>query len=329
MAGPRAKRKRPYGEGGYRKIGEGRYKARITLPDGSRPSKSGSLADVQGWLNERVHDLQIGVLPPKSTTVAAYATTWLSEIALEAAKGKAATPRSGTMTGYRRMVNNYLIRGLGGYRMEDIGKKQIVDLNNWLREGHTPSGVILTRGGMPLKAQTLVHFHHLLKSLFARAEVDRVITRNPMAAIKAPGIPDDEDFEGKAPSVVEWRRLLECAEAVPNGASVIAAAILGTRRGEVLGLTWDDLHLSDEIPWLTIEQSLQRVTGKGLVPQKAKTRDYQTLSSGSCPKAPTAPHLQAQQTGDRPVVQRVRGLLAFLRRWSASGWRPQYGRERS
>lgn len=106
MAGPRAKRKRPYGEGGYRKIGEGRHKARITLPDGSRPSKSGSLADVQGWLNERVHDLQIGVLPPKSTTVAAYATTWLSEIALEAAKGKAATPRSGTMSGYRRMVNN-------------------------------------------------------------------------------------------------------------------------------------------------------------------------------------------------------------------------------
>jgi integrase len=95
-----------------------------------------------------------------------------------------------------------------------------------------------------------------------------------MYGIDAPGIPRSERFRGTALDLDVWQQLLQVAGEVRLGAAVVAAATLGARRGEVLGLTWSEtfLALVDKPPYLTISKSMQRVTGEsGLVAEDPKT----------------------------------------------------------
>jgi integrase len=52
---------------------------------------------------------------------------------------------------------------------------------------------------------------------------------------------------------------------------VAVAALLGCRRGELLCLTWVNVHLDDKMPWLVIERSMQRVKDQSLQPLRVKT----------------------------------------------------------
>lgn len=275
------KERRPYRSGGYWKAPNGHYKARFHLPDGRTLWRWwGTEDEARKWLNEQIELVRVRQLPPldRGETLAIFVERWLGEIALEQVRGKSTPPGPVTMEGYRRMAQNYLVRPLGSLKMSELRRGHIDALLKWLRVGQTmPDGLALgVRSGVqlsrkPLKAQTLRHFHHFLKALFEEAELEKLVVENPMLGRKPPGIPDYEHFQGKALDLPTLLRVLSIAETKPNGAAITAVALLGCRRGELLGLTWSNVHLDAEVPWLVLERSMQRVVGQGLQPLRVKT----------------------------------------------------------
>jgi integrase len=114
-----------------------------------------------------------------------------------------------------------------------------------------------------LLAGSLLQRVDRLGPMFRRALRDHLIREDPTYGVDAPGVPRSERFRGQALELNVWQQLLRVASERPLGASVVAAATLGARRGEILGLTWSETVLDhvDEPPHLTISRSMQRVTG--------------------------------------------------------------------
>ncbi|GAA1687709.1 site-specific integrase [Streptomyces yatensis] len=97
-------------------------------------------------------------------------------------------------------------------------------------------------------------------------------------------------------TVEEGRRLLAAARGNRMWAAYELAVRIGLRRGEVLGLRWKDVDLTDGT--VTIRQTLQRVGGELLVAAPKTQRSARRVAlPGECVTALRA--RRAQQHGDR------------------------------
>lgn len=272
-----------YGLGGYSvEPRTGHLVARIRQADGTRVKKTFRTREqAEAWLNEQRYLRNVGVTTPKAATritVEEWVGEWLSELGRSEARGRGTTRRWGTLAGYEDKFQ-WLTRAYGRHRLSEITPDHIETLYGWLRLGvvprnslGVPAGTKLSSTGAPLRVRGIVHLHHLLGPMFRRAKRRGLIRENPMEDVEVPGVPPDERFEGLALDLVAWRRMLEVAEGHPNGTSVLTAMVLGSRRGETLGLTWADIALDHDLgPHLTIRKTLQRITGAGLRLEDPKT----------------------------------------------------------
>jgi integrase len=154
-------------------------------------------------------------------TVDRWLTYWVENIA--------APPHvaENTHNGYLVDVNNHLISGLGGHRLEMLTPDHVERLYAKLqRRGLSPGGVH--------------HIHRTLRAALNEAVRRSHLTRNPVLVVKAPKL-DEEEVEPY--DVSEIQRLLEAAAKRRNGARWALALALGPRQGEALGLIWDDVDL--------------------------------------------------------------------------------------
>ena len=105
-----------------------------------------------------------------------------------------------------------------------------------------------------LAAQSVVHIRNLLRLVLNRAVRWNLIARNPALLVDVPQI-------WRAPvdylRPKDARRLLDAVKAERLEALYTAALSLGLRRGEALGLKWQDLDL--EAGRLTVRRALQRL----------------------------------------------------------------------
>ncbi|HEV7451582.1 MAG TPA: site-specific integrase, partial [Pseudonocardiaceae bacterium] len=97
---------------------------------------------------------------------------------------------------------------------------------------------------------------------------EELISKNVATMIR---LPVRRQRKGKAWSSDEARAFLESVRNEDNAlyAAYVLILVLGLRKGEVLGLTWDDVDL--DAAELTIGRQLQRVRGK-LLHRETKTR---------------------------------------------------------
>jgi integrase len=107
----------------------------------------------------------------------------------------------------------------------------------------------------------------ILRSALSHALTEQLVARNVAALVKLPAM---RKRTGKAWSSDEARRFLESAHADrdPVFAAYVLVLVLGLRKGEVLGLAWDDIDL--ERNELTVGLQLQRV-GRQLLHRETKT----------------------------------------------------------
>jgi integrase len=92
----------------------------------------------------------------------------------------------------------------------------------------------------------------------SNAEAEELVTRNVAAVVKVPPPPKRR---GRSWSVEEARRFLESArrEEDPLSNAYVLILVLGLRKGEVLGLSWEDVNLDGA--QLHVNWQLQRVGG--------------------------------------------------------------------
>lgn len=132
-----------------------------------------------------------------------------------------------TLETYQVIINAHILPYMGKKRMDKLKPLDFIQYFNNL-EGLSPASV---------------HYHHrVLKNLFSRAVEWQLIVDNPLSGVKKPKLQAVKDIEVyTVEEVKELFKLLE-KEEIHHRLMVKLAILAGLRRGEILGLQWDDIH---------------------------------------------------------------------------------------
>lgn len=106
-----------------------------------------------------------------------------------------------------------------------------------------------------LSSSTSLRYQATLGKMLKQAALEGLPVPSNVLVVERP---TKAVHDRQALSVREAVTLLSAAEQMPGGASRWAAALLqGMRQGECLGLTWDAVNLSAEIPHIVVDWQLQ------------------------------------------------------------------------
>jgi integrase len=256
------KRRRGPGEGSITQRKDGRWQASIQIgydPETGRPKRKYFYAktrkEVQQRLAEIAPKVQAGTYrEPSRLTCAEWFSTWLNDY-------MKMSLRPTTWESYRYQVDGHIIPALGHLRLPQLQTAHIQRLyNEKLASGRLDG----KPGG--LSPKSVRYIHTVIHSALEQARKEGLIAINPAAAAR---LPKQERPEIKYLGVAEAAIFLATAKESKHFAAFFLALNTGMRRGEILGLRWQDLDL--EAGQLAVNQGLVRVSGKGLVLQEPKT----------------------------------------------------------
>lgn len=245
---------RGHGEGTIVRRADGRWVAAVSVPDGTRSWIYGrTRKEVSDRLTDVLSDLRKGVMPaPARVTVADLLNQWLED----GAKGSV---RDSTYRSYSDIVRLHLIPTLGSARLV---KLRPVDVEKMLRQK-------LDEGLSPRRVQFI---HAVLRRGLGRAVRWGWVAQNAASLCDVPRVPHRE-IEPLKPA--ETRALLQVLRGERLEAMYVTALACGLRRGELLGLVWEDVDLGRGV--LTVRRSLQRVSGRTLLAEPKTARSRRTL----------------------------------------------------
>lgn len=200
---------------------------------------------------------------PQAVTVGAWLDQWLVGAEVEL--------KPSTVASYRAKIDQYLKPTLGAERLQGLSPARLSVV--W-RDLSDHGG----KDGRPLSPRTVAYARAVLRKACADAVVARVLEVNPVAGSRAP------KRDGK-PRHVTWtpeqqRAFLTNAEASRWRPLWVLALASGLRRGEVVGLTWDDVDLDAGI--VRVERSTTQL-GKEVVTTSPKNHERRrvTLDAGT------------------------------------------------
>ncbi|WP_035805830.1 tyrosine-type recombinase/integrase [Kitasatospora mediocidica] len=212
-------------------------------------------------------------------SLGAYLTYWLENVAVHQL-------RENTHTRYAAVVHQYLIPGLGRKKIAKLAAK---DVRTWLNELRTvcqccARGIDARRKpdaqtdrrprccalgkccGKHLSPLTLAYLHSVLKSALEHAVREEEIPRNVARNVRT-GTPRPRRFEPLTTD--EARTFLFAVQGHRLHALFELALRTGLRKGELLGLRWEDLNLTASTA--SIRRTLQRTSTGGLTTLPTKT----------------------------------------------------------
>lgn len=237
-----------------------RWAGSVELPrdpvTGKRKRKwaSGRTKDeVEKKLIKVLHSVHTGTYTETSKIILAkYFENWLRDIKPDL------TPQ--TYAGYEIIVNKHLIPKLGNIH---LNKLQPIHIQNYITEARK-EGRADGKGG--LSSRTILHHYRLLNRALKNAVKLQLITRNVCDAVDSPR-PDK--FEPTVPERDAFITILEAAKDTKYEVPVYLAATTGMRRGEVLGLKWEDINFENST--LRVMRALS-ITEEGLELKAPKTK---------------------------------------------------------
>ncbi|MFJ1644915.1 tyrosine-type recombinase/integrase [Streptomyces sp. NPDC088258] len=212
-------------------------------------------------------------IPSAQGSVAAYLTYWLENVAVHQL-------RENTYTRYTAVARLYLIPGLGRKKLARLTAK---DVRTWLNQLRTTCQCC-TRGldtardqpiccaagnccSKRLSPLPLAYVHSVLKSALEHAVREEEIPRNVARNVRT-GTPRPRRFE---PLTADEARNFLAATSGHRLQPLFELALhTGLRKGELLGLRWEDLDLADGTA--SIRRTLQRTNSSGLTALPTKTK---------------------------------------------------------
>jgi len=238
-----ASRRRGHGEGAvYQRKEDGIWVGALDLGwvEGKRRRKivyGKTRREVLSKLDEVRRGAERGQnLAARTRALAEWLDEWLTEI-----KSHDGT-RPTTLRRYREIVTAHLVPELGKVRLDRLAPRDVQRLLAARRDTVAPA--------------TLVKIHAVLRVALADAERLDLVPRNVARAVKGPALGHEER---QALTVEEARTFLTAIEGDRLEAVFVLGLTMGLRRGEVLGLRWEDIDLDDRV--LRVRRALQRVDG--------------------------------------------------------------------
>lgn len=276
----RGRRRRANGEGSIWTRKDGRYGYAAYVP-----TTAGTYKRVQGYartredarkkLTELLRRADQG-LPVASVnwTLAEYLTYWLREVVREDRRPK-------TYQGYEGVVRLHLIPGLGKKRLSKISAQDVRSFithvrrecqcckHGWDAARSEPRCCARADHqccGTRLSARMVQSIHAVLRNALESGVREELIPRNVAKLVR---VPPPHYKVNRGLTVVQAKATLKVADAHRLGALYVLALFVGLRRGELLGMRWQDVDLDDGK--LEVVQTLQRVGGSlRLVPPKTE-----------------------------------------------------------
>jgi integrase len=166
------------------------------------------------------------------------------------------------------LMRGYIIPHVGNLPLNKLSEVHVDGLYSTLRTSGRRKG----EGGV--SARTVHHVHRLLSEILKSAVRLKLIPNNP-AEFVAPRLTDQPRSAAEKDRIRElltgggMQRLLPEAEGTWLHLPILFALFLGLRRGECLGMRWQDVDLKrGEV---RVEQALKFIRGRGLVFLPPKT----------------------------------------------------------
>lgn len=223
------------------------FRKEITCPDGRRKNL---YAKSRAELNAKVAAFRASITTgdaKESPTVAEYAAKQL--MLMEK------TVRPATYAGYASKVRLYLATPpLGNMPIDQVRED---DVRNALLQVADQS------------ASSYSTVHMLLRTIFAAAKRNHLITDDPTEALSGRG--------GKAPkgrpalTDEQVETLLAAVEGLPVETYIRIGLEAGLRREEILGLQWDCVHLDSNAPYISVQRAWRIEHNRPIVSEELKT----------------------------------------------------------
>ncbi|WP_371632506.1 site-specific integrase [Streptomyces sp. NBC_01259] len=277
MTAPKRKKARANGEGTIYQRKDGRWEAAgyVLAANGTRKRVrvyGSTRREAADKLAEKIADSNRGLpVATADSTVGDYLAYWLGSVAVHRL-------RENTHTRYAACVRLHLVPGLGTKKVARLTAKDVRTFLDRLRTTCQccTQGLDTERKRCcaigeccqkQLSALTVTYVHSVLKSALEHAvredELPRNIARNVKTTTHQPR-------RFRPLTAAEARQFLDTARADRLHALYELALRTGLRKGELLGLHWDDLDLNAGTAG--IRRSLQRTRTGGLTHLPTKTR---------------------------------------------------------
>jgi len=212
---------RGHGEGSIYQRKDGRWVGEMTLEDHSRKQFYGKTKkEVQEKLRQAINDQKQGTLATgPQQTLQKYLESWLEEV-------HKPTIRLTTYVKYRKIIDSHIVPALGHVRLQKLTPQQVQSFyRKKEREGLSP--------------KTINSIHGVLHKALDNAVRWNLVARNVCDAVSPPRIVKAEI----QPLTMEQARvLLRAARGHRLEALIVLALTTGMRRGELLGLKWQDIN---------------------------------------------------------------------------------------
>lgn len=251
----RKRNKRANGEGCIRQLSDGRWEARITdgyKPNGQQHFKTFS-SKKQSVVVDKLNKFKENRKKLNSNTATKYKMKeWLQIWYDTYVKNNV---RTSTRVSYEGIIQNHLIPNIGYINLIDLKKvhieKMYTQLLNDGRKDHQ-------KGGLSIKSIRNIHLvlHKALQEAVEREYIDK----NPASISKVPTMKclNIAKEEIEIYSKDEQLKLINVAnEDKIYGIVVIFALYTGMRKGEILGLQWNDIDFDKKM--ININKQLSRL----------------------------------------------------------------------
>lgn len=263
----RKRTRRPNRTGTVFRRKDGRWQGSVYLgtdPQTGREKKKifygQSEEEVKEKLRKFIAMRELGLCAEESnTTLEQWLDLWLEQYAKPRI-------RPTTYNNYEMIVRVHIKPHLGRIKLSKLQPRQIQVFYNYLLE----EGRVKEKGG--LSPRTVAITHVILHEALEQAKKEGLVTRN-VAELCSP--PKQVKREARYLTLEEEEKFLSVLKDEPLGAAFILLLGTGLRRGELLGLRWQDVHIEkDGEGYIEVKQQLvkAKINGKNtLIFQPPKT----------------------------------------------------------
>lgn len=249
-------------------------------------SVDGTKKEAERAMHEFVREIEKGYYVTDSkTTISEWIDTWLEVYIVPNVSPT-------TLSRYQGMIKRYIKPIIGHMLVQQLNTLAVQAWINGLKT--SPAS------GKEMSASTIKHAYHVLKGSLDKAVLAGVIPRSPCTGIMLP--------KGqKKPPVVydeaQIKQLIEAAKGTEMELIIDIELCLGLRRGELLGLQWDNIDFE--------KNQIHVVRNRVVVDGKSMVKDPKTESSRRTVDVPVQLIQKLRQHKTKCLANRLRMGQAY------------------